>query len=74
VLERGGVVSGVLREEKMGGRAYVADYAEADGDFVLGVFGEDGFHYLNCVCFLSVIDAGCSMGGDVLTICPVVII
>jgi len=28
-------------------RTYVADDAEADGDFILAVFGEDGFHDLN---------------------------
>lgn len=48
MLEKG-LVSGILRGWERRGRAYVADYAEADGDFVLGVFGEDGAHYLNCV-------------------------
>jgi len=34
-------------------RTYVADDAEANWDFVLGIFGQDSFHYLNCFGFFQ---------------------
>jgi hypothetical protein len=42
-LVEGGREGGMARRV----RTYVADDAEADGDFVLAVFGEDGSHDLN---------------------------
>lgn len=55
----------------------VADDAEADGDFVLALFWEDGFHDINCLasgqCYLAPLNAWSrtygmssknSLGGD----------